>query len=63
MNAIVQTAYGSSDVMEYRQVDKPEPGEGQVLVRVMATSLAAGGASRCRSGFTWGFSSPSPASS
>ncbi len=42
MNAIVQTGYGSSDVMEYRQVDKPAPGEGEVLVRVMAASLAAG---------------------
>ena len=28
MNAIVQTGYGSSDVMEYRQVDEPVPGEG-----------------------------------
>jgi NADPH:quinone reductase-like Zn-dependent oxidoreductase len=42
MNAIVQTGYGSPDVMEYRQVDKPVPGEGEVLVRVKAASLAAG---------------------
>jgi NADPH:quinone reductase-like Zn-dependent oxidoreductase len=42
MNAIVQTGYGSPDVMEYRQVAKPVPGEGEVLVRVMAASLAAG---------------------
>ncbi len=42
MNAIVQTGYGSSDVIECRQIDKPAPGDGQVLVRVMATSLAAG---------------------
>lgn len=42
MNAIVQTGYGSPDVMEYRQVDKPVPGEGEVLVRVVAASLAAG---------------------
>jgi NADPH:quinone reductase-like Zn-dependent oxidoreductase len=42
MNAIVQTGYGSPNVMEYRQVDKPVPGEGEVLVRVMAASLAAG---------------------
>jgi NADPH:quinone reductase-like Zn-dependent oxidoreductase len=42
MNAIVQTGYGSADVMEYRQVDKPTPGVGEVLVRVMAASLAAG---------------------
>lgn len=42
MNAIVQTNYGSADVMEYRQVDRPTPGEGEVLVRVKAASLAAG---------------------
>ena len=42
MNAIVQTGYGSAEVMEHRQVDKPAPGGGQVLVRVKAASLAAG---------------------
>jgi NADPH:quinone reductase-like Zn-dependent oxidoreductase len=42
MNAIVQTNYGSADVMERRQADKPVPGDGEVLVRVMAASLAAG---------------------
>ena len=42
MDAIVQTGYGSAGVMEYRQVGKPVPGEGEVLVRVMAASLAAG---------------------
>ena len=42
MNAIVQTGYGSADVMECRQVARPAPGDGEVLVRVMAASLAAG---------------------
>ena len=42
MNAIVQTAYGSADVMEKRQVDCAAPVDGQVLVRVKAASLAAG---------------------
>jgi NADPH:quinone reductase-like Zn-dependent oxidoreductase len=42
MNAIVQTAYGSADVMEKRQVDCAAPADGQVLVRVKAASLAAG---------------------
>lgn len=42
MNAIVQTGYGSADVMEYEQVDRPAPAKGEVLVRVMAASLAAG---------------------
>ncbi len=42
MNAIVQTGYGSADVMKYRQVEKPTPGDGEVLIRVHAASLAAG---------------------
>jgi NADPH:quinone reductase-like Zn-dependent oxidoreductase len=42
MNAIVQTGYGSADVMHYRQVDRPAPGDGELLVRVDAASLAAG---------------------
>jgi len=42
MKAIVQTGYGSADVMEYRQVERPAPADGEVLVRVKAASLAAG---------------------
>jgi NADPH:quinone reductase-like Zn-dependent oxidoreductase len=42
MNAVVQTGYGSADVMELREVGKPTPGDGEVLVRVVAASLAAG---------------------
>jgi NADPH:quinone reductase-like Zn-dependent oxidoreductase len=42
MNAIVQTGYGSAEVMEHRRVDRPTPGDGEVLVRVKAASLAAG---------------------
>jgi NADPH:quinone reductase-like Zn-dependent oxidoreductase len=42
MNAVVQTGYGSADVMERREVEKPTPGDGEVLVRVVAASLAAG---------------------
>jgi NADPH:quinone reductase-like Zn-dependent oxidoreductase len=42
MNAIVQTGYGSAEVMEYRRVDRPIPRDGEVLVRVKAASLAAG---------------------
>jgi NADPH:quinone reductase-like Zn-dependent oxidoreductase len=42
MNAVVQTGYGSADVMELREVEKPTPGDGEVLVRVVAASLAAG---------------------
>lgn len=42
MNAVVQTGYGTADVMEFKEVEKPSPGDGQVLVRVAAASLAAG---------------------
>jgi NADPH:quinone reductase-like Zn-dependent oxidoreductase len=42
MKAIIQTGYGSADVMKIKELDRPTPGEGQVLVRVMAASLAAG---------------------
>lgn len=42
MNAIVQTGYGSADVMKLKQVEKPTPGDGEVLLRVLAASLAAG---------------------
>lgn len=42
MKAVVQTGYGSADVIELREVEKPTPGDGEVLVRVLAASLAAG---------------------
>jgi NADPH:quinone reductase-like Zn-dependent oxidoreductase len=42
MKAVVQTGYGAADVMELREVEKPTPGDGEVLVRVAAASLAAG---------------------
>jgi NADPH:quinone reductase-like Zn-dependent oxidoreductase len=42
MKAVVQTGYGTADVMEFREIEKPAPGDGEVLVRVLAASLAAG---------------------
>jgi len=42
MNAIIQTGYGSADVMEFKKIEKPMPKEGEVLVRVRAASLGAG---------------------
>jgi NADPH:quinone reductase-like Zn-dependent oxidoreductase len=42
MRAVIQTGYGSADVMALKDLEKPTPGEGEVLVRVMAASLAAG---------------------
>ncbi len=42
MRAVIQTGYGSADVMEPRELEKPAPGGGQVLVRIRAASLGAG---------------------
>jgi len=42
MRAVIQTGYGSADVMQLKELEKPTPGDGQVLVRVVAASLAAG---------------------
>ena len=42
MKAIVQDRYGSSEVLELRDIDKPEIGADQVLVRVRAAALNPG---------------------
>lgn len=41
MKAIVQDRYGSSDVLELREVDKPVPAGHEVLVRVHAATVNA----------------------
>ncbi len=40
MKAIVATAYGSPEVLKLKQVDKPQPKENEVLVKVMASSAS-----------------------
>ncbi len=42
MKAIVQDTYGSPDVLEFRDIDKPVVGVHDVLVRVHAASIHAG---------------------
>ena len=42
MKAIVRDEYGSADVLELRDIDKPEVGDGAVLVRVQAAGLDRG---------------------
>ncbi|HEY0699387.1 MAG TPA: NAD(P)-dependent alcohol dehydrogenase [Micromonospora sp.] len=42
MRAIVQDRYGSADVLRLRNVEVPEPGSGQVLVRVHAAAVDPG---------------------
>jgi NADPH:quinone reductase-like Zn-dependent oxidoreductase len=42
MKAIVQDRYGTSEVLELRDIARPEIGEGEVLVRVRAASVNPG---------------------
>ncbi len=42
MKAIVQDKYGSADVLELREVEKPQPGDDEVLIRVHAAGLDPG---------------------
>lgn len=41
MKAIIQTKYGLPDVLNYEEVNKPIPGDDQVLVRIHAASVNA----------------------
>ncbi len=41
MKAILYTSYGSPDVLQLREIDKPSPGENEVLVKVFASSINA----------------------
>ena len=41
MKAILQTAYGSPDVLQFKEVEKPTPHENEVLVKVHAASINA----------------------
>ena len=42
MKAIVQDRYGSPDVLELREIDRPTPGDDQLLVRVHAAGVDPG---------------------
>ncbi len=41
MKAIIQTEYGTADVLKLVEMDKPAPGPTEVLVKIEATSLNA----------------------
>jgi NADPH:quinone reductase-like Zn-dependent oxidoreductase len=42
MKAIVQDRYGSPDILEFRDLGRPSPGAGEVLVRVHAAGVDPG---------------------
>ena len=39
MRALIRDQYGSPDVLEVREIERPVPKEGEVLVRVHAASI------------------------
>ncbi len=42
MNAVVITQYGSPDVLKFKEVQKPVPGDDEVLIKVHAAAVNAG---------------------
>jgi NADPH:quinone reductase-like Zn-dependent oxidoreductase len=42
MKAIVQEKYGTTDVLELRDIEKPQPGDDELLIRVQAAGVDPG---------------------
>ncbi|MCB0669408.1 MAG: NAD(P)-dependent alcohol dehydrogenase [Saprospiraceae bacterium] len=39
MKAIINNRYGTPDILELREIEKPQPGDHQVLIKVLAASV------------------------
>src|SRR5258707_2988257 len=42
MKAILHTQYGSPDLLQFKEVDKPAPKDNEVLISIHATTVSTG---------------------